>query len=737
MEKKNNTWIIYLSTFPPRECGIATFTKDLVDACDELFIPREESKIVAMDYNESSEEYPKSVIMKIRQEEKEDYIKIAKKINDLSQAKLICVQHEFGIYGGGNGSNLLYFLQEIKKPVVIVLHTVVPPSSEFFVEQKKIVRALNDYARLLFVMTETSKKILINDYNINPDKISVIPHGIHASQYRSVSSVKKTMLELDGQIVLTTFGLLNRGKGIEYAIEAMVEISREFPSAVYHIIGATHPFILKKEGEAYRNELESLVSRLGIEKNVVFHNKYFSTAKILQFLRASDIYLALSLDPNQAVSGTLSYALGSGRPVVSTAFAQAKEDVTDEVGRLVEFKNPKAISGAIVELLRDKKLRIRMGKAAYIKTRHMTWQNVAHSYMRNFKKIVPELRIQEKNLPKIKLRQFRKLTDNFGMFQFAKFTEPDPESGYTLDDNARALIAVTQYYEKFKDEKALKLVQIYLEFVNYAFSHPGFNNYVNHDKSFNTERNTTEDLNDAYARGIYALAVVAASREIPLIFRNKAAKIFIEKFDADKIVCKPRTAAFYIKAISAWLAYNEDEKYKEVMVRYCEYLVSLYKENSNSQWQWFEDSMTYSNGVISEALLLAYKIIGDQRYFNIAKSTLDFLVANSFEEDVCVPIGQDGWFKKGHKKAIFDQQPEEVAALVLALKAAFEASGDKKYDNLMHNAFSWFLGNNILGQVVYDHITGGSYDGVGEKIINFNQGAESTVSYLIARLALN
>lgn len=737
MNKKNNSWIVYLSTFPPRECGIATFTKSLVDACDELFLPREESKIVAMDYDGSNEKYSKSVIMKIRREEKEDYIKTAQKLNDLSQVKMICVQHEFGIYGGESGSNLLYFLREIKKPVVVALHTIVPRSSEFFNEQKKVIRAVNDYARLLIVMTETSKKILMNDYDINPYKISVIPHGIYASQYQSVFSAKKTMLELDGQIVLTTFGLLSRGKGIEYAIKAMAEVSREFPRAVYHIIGATHPVIFKKEGEAYRNELADIVSQLGIEKNVVFHNKYFSTAKIIQFLRASDVYLALSLDRNQAVSGTLSYALGAGRPVVSTAFAQAKEDVTDEVGRLVEFRDPKAISGAIIELLKDKALRIKMGKAAYFKTRHMTWQNVAHNYMRNFKKIVPEFRIQEKNLPRIKLKQFRRLTDNFGMFQFAKFTDPDPESGYTLDDNARALIAVTQYYEKFGDKKVLKLVQIYLEFINYAFSYPGYNNYINCDKSFNAGRNTTEDLNDSYARGVYALSVVVASREIPLVFRNMAAKIFIESFDTSKIICNPRTAAFYIKAICAWSDYDEDKKYKEVMTRYCEYLLGLYEENSSSQWQWFEDTMAYSNGVISEALFLAYKISGDQRYFNIAKSTLDFLVSNSFKADVCVPVGQGGWFKRGHEKATFDQQPEEVSALVLALKVAYEVSGDKKYNDLMRNAFNWFLGNNVLGQVVYDHVTGGSYDGVGEKTINFNQGAESTVSYLIARLAIN
>jgi glycosyltransferase involved in cell wall biosynthesis len=734
MQKEDNSWIVYLSTFPPRECGIATYTKDLVDTSDKLFFPREESKIIAMCSNGSNYKYPKSVIATIQQEEKDDYIKAAQKINNISKVKLVCIQHEFGIYGGENGDYLFYFLKEIKKPVAIVLHTVVPSSSEFFEKHKEILETISDYVRTIIVMTKTSLDILVNDYLINSDKISVIPHGIHASQYQSVSSSKK-ILELEEQTVLTTFGLLSSGKGIEYAIEAVAEIVNKFPNVVYHIIGITHPAVVKKEGEAYRNKLKNLISKLGIEKNVIFHNRYFSTREIIQFLRATDIYMSLSLDPNQAVSGTLSYALGTGRPVVSTAFAQAKEDVTNKIGRLVDFKNYSAISDAVIELLEDKALRIEMGRLAYLETRHMTWQNVAHAYMHRFKLIVPELRLQEKNIPKINLKQFIKLTDNFGMFQFAKLIEPDLEFGYTLDDNARALIAVVCYYEKFKNKNALKLAKIYLEFINYCFSYPGYNNYVNKDKSFNTERNTSESLDDSYARGIYALAVMAASPDMPLEFREKASKIFRKKFDINNIIHKPRTAAFYIKAISVWLDYDKNEKYKEVMIKYCEYLVGLYKKNSRPQWQWFENIMTYSNGVISESLFLAYKITGDQRYFNIAKSTTDFLVANSFENEVCVPIGQAGWFKKGYEKAIFDQQPEEVIALVLALKASYEATGDKQYDNLMKNAFNWFLGNNVLSQVVYDHTTGGSYDGVGEKLVNFNQGAESTISYLIARLA--
>lgn len=734
MERKSNSWIVYLSTFPPRECGIATFTEDLVNNFDELFFPREESKVVALNMDEISQlNYNKKVIFSIAQNKEDDYIEAARKLNMDPRVKLVCIQHEFGIFGGECGSHILYFLREIKRPVVIAMHTILPQSSPYFEKHKEIITAINDYVRCIIVMTKTSKKILIDDYGIYPNKIKIIPHGIHATPYQDTAKAKLA-LGLSGKTVISTFGLLNKGKGIEYAIEALPEVVKKFPNLVYLIVGATHPVVLRKEGEKYRNNLSRLVFKLGLNKSVIFYNTYLPTEKILQFLRATEVYLSTSLDPNQAISGTLSYALGAGRPVVSTAFAQAKEDVTSEVGKLVEFKNPSATAKAINEILEGKNLGIEMGKRAYFRTRKMTWQNVTLSYMQEFIAIVPELRLQEKNLPKIKLKHLIKLTDNFGMFQFAKLTKPDPDSGYTLDDNARALIAVTRYYEKYKNATALKLARIYLKFLECIFSSPGYHNYINQDKTLNVERNTKEGLDDAYARGMYALAVVAASKSMPSSLRKKAAKIFRMKLDLNKVVPVPRAAAFYIKALCKWLEYDHNIKYEDMLKKYCEYFAGLYKKISEPNWQWFEDILAYSNGVIPESLLLAYKRLGDQKYFNIAKASLDFLVFHSFKINCCAPVGQSGWFKRGGKKTSYDQQPEEVTALVSALKAMYEVSGDAKYEEKMRNAFGWFLGNNMLSQVVYDHTTGGCYDGVGEKEINLNQGAESTVSYLLARL---
>lgn len=736
MKKKNQSWIIYLSTFPPRECGIATFTKDLTDTFDDLFFPREESKIVAIDQSGSSEKYPKSVIFKINQEKKGDYIRVAQKLNEMSQVKLICIQHEFGIFGGEGGKYVLDFLREIKKPTIIVMHTVVPSMSPYFEKYKEIVLAVNDYVRCIIVMTKTSKKILEREYGIGSDKIKIIPHGIHPTLYQD-SLKAKAELGLKKKTVVSTFGLLSRNKGIEYAIKAFPAVLKKIPNAVYLVVGATHPGILKKEGENYRNSLLSLVFKLKLEKNIIFYDNYFSTEKILKFLQATDVYLSTSLDPNQAVSGTLSYALGSGRPVVSTAFAQAKEDVTDEIGKLVDFRNSDEIAKALVEILKEKNVGKEMGKKAYFRTRKMTWPNTALAYMQKFIEIVPELGFQEKNLPKFKLRHLKKMTDDFGIFQFAKLTNPDPDFGYTLDDNARALIVAVQYYKKSKNEVALRLIQVYLEFIEFVFSKKDCQNYINHNKTVNVERNTREGLHDAYARGIYALAITAAAKNVPVDLKKRAAKIFQRKFNPKKIVCIPRPAAFYIKALCEWLKYDNSQKYQTALMKYSECLVEFYKKNSEPKWRWFEDVLTYSNGVIPEALLLAYQKTGNQKYFNIGKESLDFLIANSFKGRCCTPVGQYGWFRKGEKKTLFDQQPEEVAALVLASKAMYEASGDEKYKSIMRDAFDWFLGNNLLRQVVYSHISGGCYDGVGAMEVNLNQGAESTVSYLIARLAVD
>jgi len=739
--RQKKSWIVCLATFPPRQCGIATFTADLTNAIDQMFGPSIKSKIVAMNLTDISHfPYPDKVILQISQPNKEDYVNAAKKLNQLKEVKLINIQHEFGIFGGEYGSHLLFLLKKLKKPVITTFHTVLPDPNE---KMRNVVKNIMKYSKGIIVMTQTSKGILEKHYGLNPNQIHVIPHGIHHIPYRT-SEHAKSALGYSGKITLSTFGFLSHGKGIEYAIEALPAVVKKFPNVRFLIAGVTHPTLLEKEGETYRNYLTKRVHELGLSKYVSFYNTYFDVNKLLQFLEATDIYLSTSLNPNQAVSGTLSYALGSGRAVISTAFAQAKQDITSEVGILVDFKNPQAFSDAILKLISNNELCLQMGKNAYFRTRHMTWENVANSYLKYFSQFVPELTTEQRKFPPIKLDHLTKLTDNFGIIQFAKLTEPDFSSGYTLDDNARALIAVSLHYKKFKTHYALILAYRYLNFLyRIAKSDGYFDNYVNSDRTIDKQRNIKENSEDPSARALYALAFVSTVKQIPKRLRHQAHSLFEQSFRKNVAFSSPRAIAFYIKALCSLLSKWKNPDVLAVLRYHCEQLVDLYEKSRSPNWEWFEHYLTYSNAILPEALLLGYKITGERRYLKVSEKTLNFLIKHTFpaspegkKDIIYVPVGQSGWFPKEGTRQYFDQQPEDTAAAVEALNTVFQVTGKKHYKELANIAFNWFLGDNVLGQVVYDRTTGGCHDGVGEKFVNLNQGAESTISYLIARLSI-
>jgi len=732
-DQQNKSWVVYLSTFPPRQCGIATFTTDLTNAVDQMFGPSVKSKIVAMNLSEVSHlPYPEKVIWEISQPREEDYVNAANKLNQQKEVKLVNIQHEFGIFGGEYGSHLLLFLKKLQKPVVTTFHTVLPAPDE---KMRNIVSAIMKYSKGIVVMTHSSKEILRKDYGLNPDRIQVIPHGIHHVPYRT-SEHAKSALGISNKLILSTFGLLSPGKGIEYVIEALPKVVEKFPNVQFLIAGVTHPAVLEQEGETYRNFLIKKVHQLGLSSYVSFYNTYFDINKLLQFLEATDVYLSTSLNSNQAVSGTLSYALGAGRPVISTAFAQAKQDITSKVGILVDFKNPQAFTDAIIKLISNNELCLQMGKNAYFRTRHMTWDNVAHSYLKYFSQFAPELTMRQRKLPPLKLEYLAKLTDKFGIIQFAKLTEPDISSGYTADDNARALIVATLHYKIFRTNSALKLASIYLNFL-YQVAKPdgNFDNYVDSNRVIDKQRNIQENSEDPSARTLYALALVSITKQIPKRFRKQAHSLFEQSFQKNILFSSPRAIAFYIKALNCLLSKWKEPNVLAVLRSYCEQLIALFEKNHSLDWEWFEPYLTYSNAILPEALLLGYKITGEKRYLEVAQKSLNFLIKHTFKDDMYIPIGQSGWFPKEGTRQYFDQQPEDTAATVEALNVMFQITNRKHYKELANIAFNWFLGDNVLEQVVYDRTTGGCHDGIGEKFINLNQGAESTISYLLARLS--
>ncbi|MFH0763916.1 MAG: glycosyltransferase [Candidatus Omnitrophota bacterium] len=717
---------------------------------DNLLEPAVESRVAAVNIDDISRyHYSKKVIFQINQYSEQEYVKTAENINKMDEVKLVNIQHEFGIFAGRYGSYIISFLEELEKPSVVTFHSVLPsPEARL----KTVVRSIAEKAGGLVAMTNLSREILIREYGIAEEKISVIPHGIHSMPYTS-SAKPKSALGLSKKVSLLTFGLLSRGKGIEHVIEALPEVVSAYPDILYIVLGVTHPNVLKKEGEKYRKFLIQKVHDLGLSPYVNFYNEYVSVDKLLHFLRAADIYISSSLDPNQAVSGTFSYALGSGRPVISTPFAQARELVTPEAGILVNFKDPDSYAEAIMRLLKDSSLREQLGKNAYFRTRNMTWENIAVEYSKLFSKYSGEIAevSERKKIPRINISHLFRLTDDFGIIQFARLSLPDISSGYTLDDNARAMIAACLCYgelgrafkavypDKQKSE-LLKLIEAYLRFIEFVLREDRvFCNYVRSDRSIDIELNKKDNLDDANGRALWALAAVAAADHLPESARNKALSLLKKRIERHGMFESPRAIAFYVKGVSLLLKKMreiEGEDLKKLLASRCDRLVSLYRAVSSGEWQWFENYLTYSNAVLPEALILGHEYTGNREYLDTGVKTLDFLIGKTFIDGIYAPIGQDGWHHKDGERRYFDQQPEDVSAMVCALTTAYSITGKDSYKKLMHEAFNWFLGDNSLKQVVYDRLTGGCYDGIGERNINLNQGAESITSYLLARLAI-
>jgi len=728
MDKENPAHILFMGTYPPRECGIATFTRDLATSLDSEFNPLIKSRILAINTDKTNiYNYPKEVIYQINETDIGDYIEVAKKINQNPAVKLISIQHEFGIFGGEHGSYLMAFLEVIEKPVVITFHSVLPNPDP---KLKKVVQLLAQNSISLVVMTKKAIEILRNDYDIRTD-IKMIPHGIPPVHFRSNTREKKN-LGYSNKILLSSFGMISESKGYEYVIEALPKVVEKFPNLLYLIVGETHPVVRKNQGEKYRNFLEKKVRELGLQNNVKFYNKYMTLTEILQYLKASDIYISPSLSPNQITSGTLVYAMGSGRAVISTPFLHAKDILNHDRGILLErFQDPECFTSAILKLLSNPDYIRFCERNSYSYTRHMTWSNVAIAYRNKFSEILnlPKTHIK---FPRINLNHLMNLTDNFGIIQFAEHTKPDIESGYTLDDNARALIAICMHNNLSKSKERMNLVKTYLDYIGHVYDEGKLFNYVNKHR-FTDKENFSKD---AHGRALWALGYLISCRSAPPELKDRAINIFGKALETGKAIDSPRTVAFMIMGLYFYNKKHPSESNIQKIKKFSNYLVYLYHTNKSEEWKWFEQYLTYSNSKLPEALLYAHLATNEQQYLQVAQTTLDFLISITFENDMFSPIGQNGWHLKNKQRAYFDQQPVDAASMIQTLILAGNILKKRDYLEKAHLAFHWFLGRNHLGQVIYDESTGGCYDGLGKNSINLNQGAESTVSYLLARLAL-
>jgi glycosyltransferase involved in cell wall biosynthesis len=718
--------ICFLSNFPPKECGIATFTQDLITSLNKKFNPKVKSRVIALNEESNIYNYDSRVIMQMNKDYLEDYINMAKRINRSDKIKLICIQHEFGIFGGEYGSYIIPFLETIEKPVVVTFHSVLPEPNNL---RKNVVKFICDKSAAVIVMAESAVDILNRDYGVNRNKVHVILHGIPDTPMKPAEPLKKK-LRLENKIVLSTFGLLSRGKGIEYMIKALPYLVKKYPNILYVIIGETHPVIRKREGEEYRNYLIDLVKKLKLQDNVKFYNKYLDLNEIIEYLLATDIYICTNLEKNQIVSGTLSYALGCGKAVVSTPNIYAEEVLNHDRGVLAEFQNPKSFADAIDKLLSDQDWKKRIEQNAYAFGRSMIWSNVASSYLHLFNKVVKLREETTEKYPKIKLNHLRNLTDNIGCIQFSKLATPDISSGYTVDDNARALIVSTIHDKLYNSEISKELSDIYLNFLERVHDEDGkFNDMTYEDKKLIP---TSED---AIGRTLWALGhLINNSNDNELI--TKAKKMFDKSHLLIENNSSPRAKAFSVIGLYHYYKKYNEEQILSKIKKLVDSLVDSYKKEATEEWSWFESYLTYSNSKIPEVLFLAYNLTKNQEYLEIAEKSLKFLTNLVFFKDELSPIGQNGWYNRNGIRSFFDQQPIDASSMVQTYLTAYAITHKEDYYNNAVLAFNWFLGKNHLKQMIYNDVTGGCHDGLSKSSINLNQGAESTIEYLISRLML-
>jgi glycosyltransferase involved in cell wall biosynthesis len=725
--------ILFVCSYPPRECGIATYSQDLRTALSTKFGESFAIRICALESGETMDEYPEEVDFRLDTTDTTSYHRLAKAINASESIQTVMIQHEFGLFGVQDEGKLLNLLNYVTKPIVLAFHTVLPKPNPAL---KTNVRTLVFASETVVVMTHDAANILSNDYDIPAKKIKVIAHGTHLVHHLS-KTVLKEKHDLTNRKVLSTFGLLSSGKGIETTLQALPSIIQTHPDVLFLIIGKTHPTVVKSEGEAYRDGLETMVKNLGIEEHVKFINAYLSLPLLLEYLQLTDIYLFTSKDPTQAVSGTFAYAMSCACPIISTPIPHATEVLSGDTGVVVDFQHPIQLAHATIRLLNDENLRTNIGSNTLQKSVATAWENSAVAHANLLEKITGNHIYLSYHFPPINLEHFRQLTSSFGMIQFSKVNQPDIDSGYTLDDNARALIATCMHFDLTQKKEDLDYIHLYLDFIGFCVQKEGyFLNYVDENKAF-TPQNESSNLADSNGRAIWALGYLISKKAIlPLELIDQAESIMHKVLTRIEMLHSTRAMSFAIKGLYYSYGATKSPIHYSLITVLANRLMAMYKHESKVGWEWYESYLTYGNSVLPEAMLMAWMVTAEPAYKEIAKASFDFLLKNTFNEEGIQVISNRSWWQRGQTTTRFGEQPIEITYTILALAHFKKVFADDDYYSKMETAFSWFLGKNHLGQIIYNPCTGGCYDGLEETQVNLNQGAESTVCYLIARLTM-
>lgn len=721
----------------PRHCGIATFTTDLVGAI-EREMPELDCFVLAMNDPGVRHAYPSRVRFEIPEGDVAAYRRAADFLN-VKAADVVSVQHEYGIFGPKAGAHVLDLVRNLRMPVVTTLHTVLAKPDPV---QRSVMDALLGFSERVVVMSSDGAELLQQVHGLDPAKIDVIPHGIPVAPERR----SKKKLGVEGSSVILTFGLLSPDKGIEYVIDAMPAILAKHPNTVYIVLGATHPHVKLQQGEAYRQMLQTRAQRLGVDANVIFHNRFVSHDELVEFLGAADLYVTPYLKEEQSTSGTLAYAVGCGKAVVSTPYRYARELLADGRGALVPWRDTSAIGAAITGLLDDPTKRITMQQRAAAFGRAMGWPIVARRYVDSFEKawaahaeraragsLDRSLASRRHELPEIDLAHVQLMTDDTGMLQHATFDIPRYSDGYCLDDNARALLLMTHLEEASTDAPALvrSLATRYLAFVNHAFDETSgrFRNFLTYARTWHPEPGS----DDSHGRALWALGAVIGRSSDPGR-RGLSARLFHGALPLTPSLTSPRAWAYGLLGIDEYLrAFEGDSKVEAVRAQLATKLTTCFHNAQSANWPWFEDRLTYSNARLSQALLVSAARMGDDEMAAIGRRSLDWLVSEHIAPDgTFAPVGSNGFHVRGGPRATFDQQPVEACAMVSACLDAHRLTGQPHFLGHARLAFQWFLGQNPREAQVYDARTGGCRDGIHVDRLNENQGAESTLSFLTA-----
>lgn len=735
--------VAFVGTYPPRQCGIGTFTHDLAKGVaqlqEEVLSTGETVRVVALSNGQASYNYGPEVQFEIHAQHRMDYRDAADFLN-LSEAEVVCLQHEFGIFGGDDGAYILNLLDNLTRPVVTTLHTVLQRPTEGQLETLKSICARST---LVVVMAQKAIELLGDIYDVPREKVLMIHHGAPDVPFLD-PAYTKDQFQAEGRRVILTFGLLNPNKGIEVALEALTSLVEEFPDLLYIVLGATHPEVKRRFGEEYRLSLERLVKRQGLEQNVVFYNRFVSLEQLIRFLVAADIYLTPYLSKEQITSGTLAYAIACGKAIISTPYWYAQELLAEGRGRLVPFRDPGALADQLRELLSDEAERDAMRKRAYQFGRQMVWREVAGAYIEAFRRALEERRepaiglrtrewtVERPSLPEIKLDHLRLLTDDTGILQHATFTTPDRRYGYTTDDNARALIVALMNWELFKDEEILPLLQRYLSFLNYALDRESsrMRNLMSYDRRFIEEVGSE----DSHARALWALGTAVARSPTDAIL-GLTTQLFQQALPVCETFTSPRAWAYSVLGSLAYLErFSGDREAQRICIILAQRLLKSFVDNRSANWPWGEDIVAYDNARLPQALIAAGRYLGEADMSRQGLRSLEWLleIQTDLQEGHLSLIGNNGWLRRGGERARFDQQPIEAAALIDACYEAYLMTEEEGWLGEIDRCFDWFLGRNDVHGALVDLITGGCRDGLHAAGINQNQGAESTLAWLMA-----